>query len=307
MDNFDCNVDFNKYKVFLAVAECKSFSKATEYLHISQPAISHAIKELEEQLNTKLLIRNTKNVALTDDGEKIKFYVKSAFDNISLGEQLLKEKNNDLIGVIRVGIYSHIALFMLPDTIYEFRCKYPNAKFSIYTGSHGDMIEKLKKNELDCIVMQYPIFINDNKFKEEIICSLDTCFFANKYYYDLYSSNHELIKNFPLILPLRGFPDIDKLEETLKKHNLVLKHNFTSYATELTKEFTKEGIGIGWGIRECIKQDLNNKNLYELPFDFELPITTFSIAYDEGLLNKTTKEFIMFFKEKINDKYNKRT
>lgn len=299
MDNFDCNIDFNKYKVFLAVAECKSFSKATEYLHISQPAISHAIKELEEQLNTKLLIRNTKSVSLTEDGEKIKFYIKKAFDNISLGEQLLREKNDDLTGIIRIGIYSHIALFMLPKVTYEFRCKYPDSKFYIYTGSNVDMLEKLRNNELDCIIMQYPIFLNDNKFTEEILCSLETCFFANKYYYDLYSSNRDLIKDFPIILPMRGFPDINKLEETLKKHNLLLKHNFTSYATELTKELTKEGIGIGWGIKKCIQQEVKNNDLYILPFDFKLPETTFSIAYDNNFLNNTTKEFIAFFKAKM--------
>ena len=56
MELFNDQIDANKYRVFLAVAECKSFSKATEYLHISQPAISHAIKELEDQLNTKLFI-----------------------------------------------------------------------------------------------------------------------------------------------------------------------------------------------------------------------------------------------------------
>ena len=299
MDDFNCNIDFNKYKVFLAVAECKSFSKATEYLHISQPAISYAIKELEEQLNTKLLIRNRKSVVLTEDGEKIKGYVKNAFNNISLGEQMLKEKNDDLTGIIRVGIYSHIAMFMFPKVICDFRCKYPNAMFSIYTGSNTDMLEKLRNNELDCIVMQYPIFVNENKFKEDIICSLETCFFANKYYYELYSSNHNLIKDFPLILPMRGFPDINRLEETLKDHNLVLKHNFTSYATELAKEFTKEGIGIGWGIKKCVQQEIDDKTLYELPLDFELPLATFSIAYDDGFLNKTTREFITFFKEKM--------
>ncbi len=253
MDNFDCNIDFNKYKVFLAVAECKSFSKATEYLHISQPAISHAIKELEEQLNTKLLIRNTKSVELTDEGEKIKFYIKNAFDNIMFGEKLLKEKNDDLTGVIRIGIYSHIAMFMLPKVISSFRLKYPNSKFSIYTGSHLEMVEKLRSNELDCIIMHYPIFINESKFKEEILCDLETCFFANKNYYDLYLKDSNLIKDFPLMLPMRGFPDINRLEETLKKHNLVLKHNFTCYSTELNKDLAKEGIGIGWGDKEVCR------------------------------------------------------
>lgn len=301
MDNFDCNIDLNKYKVFLAVAEYKSFSKAAECLHISQPAISHAVKELEEQLNTKLLIRNTKYVTLTDEGEKIKFYIKKAFDNISFVEQILKEDNDDLTGVVRIGIYSHISLFMLPKVIKEFREKYPNSKFSIYNGSNIEMTEKLQNNELDCVIMQYPIFVNNSKFKEEILCRLETCFFANKHYYDLYSSNPNLIKEFPLIFPKRGFPDINRLEEVLKENNLVLKNNFTCYGTELTKELVKEGIGVGWGIKKCVESDLKDNTLHELSIDFELPLATFSIAYDHRFLNKTTKEFIKHFKEKIKD------
>lgn len=299
MDNFDCNIDINKYKVFLAVAEYKSFSKAAEILHISQPAISYAIKDLEEQLNTKLLIRNTKYVSLTEEGEKIKFYIKRAFDNITFAEQMLKEEKNDLTGVIRIGIYSHISLFMLPKVISDFKDKYPNSRFSIYAGGNSDMLEKLKNNELDFIVMQYPIFINESKFDEEILCDLETCFFANKYYYDLYISNPESIKKLPLILPMRGFPDINRLEEILKKNNLVLKNNFTCYATELTKELVKEGSGVGWGIKKCVENELINGKLYELPLDFDLPVATFSIAYDNKYLNKTTKEFIEFFKSKI--------
>jgi len=301
MELFNNNIDTNKYRVFLAVAECKSFSKATEYLHISQPAISHAIKELEDQLNTKLFIRNNKNVILTEDGERMLFYIKKAFHTISLGEKVLKEQDEDLNGTIRIGIYSHISLFMLPKVIHEFNEKYPNAKFFIYSSSNADMLEKLRNNELDFIVMQYPIFLNESQFKEEILCHLETCFFANRYYYNLYTKNPDIITELPIILPVRGFPDINKLEETLKMHNLVLKHNFTSYTNGLTKELVKEGIGVGWGIKKCIEDEIVNNSLYELQMGFNSPIAVFSIAYDNNFLNKTTKEFISLFKKRMSD------
>ena len=70
-----------------------------------------------------LFIRNNKSVELTEDGQRIKFYVKKAFDTILLGEKLLKEESEDLNGVIRIGIYSHISLFMLPKIMKEFNNK----------------------------------------------------------------------------------------------------------------------------------------------------------------------------------------
>ncbi len=301
MDIFDSNIDVNKYKVFLAVAEFNSFSKAAEYLHISQPAISHAIRELEYQLDVKLFIRNNKSVLLTEEGEKIRYYIRTAFNTISLGEKMLKENDNDLNGVIRIGIYSHISLFMLPNVMKEFKQKYPNAKFSIYSTGNEDMVKRLKNNELDFIVLQYPIFINDDYIKEEVLCKLETCFYGNKEYFDLYTNDNKTISEIPIIFPMRGFPDISRLEETLKKQNVLLTHSFTSYGTELTKQLAKNGLGVGWSIKNCIQQELDNEELYEIKLDFELPLSIFSIAYDEKILNKTTKEFIKLFKERMRE------
>lgn len=301
MGIFDNESDFNKYRFFYAVAECKSFSKATEYLHVSQPAISHAIKELESQLNTQLFVRNNKSVALTDDGEKLLYYVKNAFDNLTMGERIVKEKDDDLTGIIRIGIYSHISLFMLPKIMKEFSDKHPNAKFYIYSTSNQEMIEKLRNRELDFIVLQYPIFINETNLKEEIICELDNCFFSNKEYYDLYCKDNNLLKDFPLILPMRGYSDINRLEETLKRQNLIVKNNFTSYSTELTISLVKEGVGVGWGLKKCVEKDIKQGTLYELPVNFNISKTKFSIAYENTFLNHTTLEFIKFFKEKINE------
>lgn len=301
MDMFDNNIDINKYKVFLAVADFQSFSKAAEYLCISQPAISHSIKELEDQLNTKLFIRTKKNIFLTEEGEKIKTYIRQAFNTISLGEKTIKENKNDLNGVIRIGIYSHISLLMLPESIKEFKKQYPKSKFSIYSGSTLDMLDKFKNNEIDFLVMHYPIFINDKNITEEIICNLETCFYGNKYYYDLYNNNSKNITEIPTILPMRGFPDINKLEETLKNNNIILAHDYTSYTSELAIELVKNGLGIGWGITKCLEKELNNKTLYKLETKFKMPLSIFSIAYDESTLNKTTKEFIKLFKEKVKE------
>ena len=299
MGILNSNYDFNKYRFFYAVAEYKSFSKAAENLYISQPAISHAIKELEEQLNTKLFIRNNKNVSLTEDGEKLLYYIKGAFDNILMGERVLKEKENDLTGIIRIGIYSHISLFMLPKIMNEFSKKYPNAKFNIYSTSNMEMLEKLRNKELDFVILQYPIFLNEQNFTEELLCELETCFYANKEFYDLYNSNHETIVEYPLILPTRGYTDINKLEEIFKNQNLILKRNYTIYCNELTKQFAKEGVGIVWGLKKSIEKELKNKELFEIPIDLPMPTTKFSIAYDKKFLNKTTEEFINYFKEEI--------
>lgn len=226
-------------------------------------------------------------------------YVVKAFDNINMGEQIIKEKKDDLTGLIRIGIYSHISLFMLPEIMDKFSKRYPNAKFYVYTTSNNEMSTMLKNNELDFVIMQYPIFVRDNSFKEEVICELENCFYGNKKYYDMYVNNNGTITDFPLLLPTRGFSDINGLEETLKAKNIISTNKYTIYSSELTTKLALEGVGIGWGLKKCIQNYIDKEELYEIPVDFDIPKTKFSIAYDNNFLNNTTGEFIKFFKEEI--------
>ena len=133
MGIYNSNFDFNKYRAFYAVAECKSFSRATELLHVSQPAISRSVKELEEQLDTRLFIRGNKSVKLTENGEKLMGYVQNAFNNILMAERSITESDKELSGEIRIGIYGHISLFMLPKLIKDFVLEYPKVKFDVIT------------------------------------------------------------------------------------------------------------------------------------------------------------------------------
>lgn len=290
--------DFNKYKTFYAVAETKSFSKASELLLISQPAISYAIKELEDNLNTKLFIRERKGVILTDDGEKLMHYLQQAFRNIVQAERLITEKE-DVMGVVRIGIYTHISKLMLPKIIKEFSELHPNVKFSIFQASNSDMTEMLRRRDLDFVVMQYPVFLSTSNYKEEIICKLDTCFYGNKEMYEKFKmpDNDNI---YPLILPFSGYADIDTLEEKLKSNNIKFSSIIRSYSSETTIELAKEGMGIGWGLKRLIKDELKKGKLYEIPVKFDSPATVYSVVYDEKFLNNTVKSFLEFFKDKLN-------
>lgn len=304
MGIFDSNYDFNKYKFFYAVATCKSFSKAAELMHISQPAISYAVKELEEQLDTKLFIRNKNGVVLTETAEKLLSYVKNAFDNLSMVENVIENTKGDLSGTIRIGIYTHIAIFIMPKAIKDFKAKYPNANFYIYSTSHAEMVSMLRNKELDMLILQYPIFFGNGNFKEEILFEIPTCFYGNKEYYDRFCKNNNSIDGMSISLPIPGFHDIDGVREIAKERNLNIKQELTSYASEVSRRFAKEGLCAAWGLKKSIEEDLEDGSLYELPVDFELPTSKFSMVYNEELLNDTAKEFATFLKENI-DKYTK--
>lgn len=296
MGIYNSQFDFNKYRTFYAVAECHSFSKATELLHITQPAISHTIKDLETQLGCKLFVRESRNVKLTTTGEKLYSYVQKAFNNIIMAEKALLESKEKLTGSVRIGIYSHISLIMLPKLIKEFKEKHNEVNFEIYVSSTDELKEKLKNKELDFIILQYPIFMNNNIYSEKVLCEMENCFFTNKDYYESFVSDNKSIVEYPLILPTRGFDDINSLEEMFKRNGMHFKSSLTVYTTELTKKMVKEGLGVGWGLKRIVELD-NNDDLYILPVDFEMPKTKFSIAYDKHYLSRTEAEFLDYLFE----------
>ena len=296
MGIYDSNSDYNKYKIFYAVAECNSFSKAVDVLHISQPAISYAIKELENQLDTKLFIRDNRTIKLTDDGEKLMYYLRRAFNDINIAERLLKEKNKDYSGVVKIGLYDHIALFLIPNLLEKITKKYPNVKFEVITSSSNELKDKLKNRELDFIITQFPVLMDENHiFVEEKLFELENCFFTTKEIYEDYINNN--LVELSLILPFRGYVDIDTLDALLATTNIKIKNNYRIYAFELTKKLVMKNMGIGWGPRKCIEKDLNDKSLYEIFLNFDTPNTKFSIAYNDKALSDTCKEVIKLLRE----------
>lgn len=187
---------------------------------------------------------------------------------------------------------------MLPTILKDFTKLHPQATFSIYQSTTCEMIDKLKHRELDFIIMQYPIFLYNNNFNEDILCELDNCFFGTKEMYDTYYNHYD--STYPLILPFQGYADIDSLEEKLKRNNIKFTDHFRCYATEMTIKLVKQNLGIGWGLKKSIEKELKTKELYEIPINFEPPKSIYSIAYEKNMLNQTSLAFLQYLKKNIN-------
>ena len=75
-------------------------------------------------------------------------------------------------------------------------------------------------------------FLQFGKFFLNFLALLENCFFANKEFYDLYTSNKNELVEYPLMLPRRGYDDINALEEMLKRKNMILKDNYRIYTNQ---------------------------------------------------------------------------
>ena len=157
------NVNLELYKVFYVVAKNKHMTKASEELHISQPAISQSIKKLEEELRGTLFIRSNKGMELTSEGKMFYDYIKSALELIQNAENeftLFKDLSK---GSIKLGASTTLTKILLIDKIKEFHKDYPNIEMNIVNDLTSNLMIDLQKGKLDFVVF------NEGNIKENNI------------------------------------------------------------------------------------------------------------------------------------------
>ncbi len=134
-------------KIFTVVADCESITLAAEKLYLAQPAVSLAIKELEDYYGTHLFDRLSRRIYITESGKQLLSYARhivSVFDEM---EQTMK--NSDKSGILRIGSSVTIGTQFIPIYIKEFHNQYPDVKINVQIDSSEQIEEKLLKNELD--------------------------------------------------------------------------------------------------------------------------------------------------------------
>lgn len=141
-------MDTFNYRVFLTIVQYNSFQKAAELHNVTPPAISHIIKQMEQEFGGTLFIRNRRGVTLTTTGESILPLISSIIQKEDMLFQYLSDLNGFEKGHVRLGIFNSMCRY-LPDLIYGFKAQYPNITFEIYQGSYENIIDWLKTGVVD--------------------------------------------------------------------------------------------------------------------------------------------------------------
>ncbi|HLJ68387.1 MAG TPA: LysR substrate-binding domain-containing protein [Chloroflexota bacterium] len=146
-----------RIRVFQAVANQLSFSRAAEDLSISQPGVTFHIKALEKEYGADLVERVGKRLFLTDAGRTLAAYV----HRMSLLEEearvALEELKGLESGLLVVGASATIGIYLLPEVVGEFRNRHPGIKVSLRVGNKRHTLERLLRNELDFGLVAGPV------------------------------------------------------------------------------------------------------------------------------------------------------
>lgn len=288
-------INLNLYKVFYEVVISGSFSKAAKNMYLTQPGVSKSIKLLEDELNTKLFFRQSNKITLTEQGKMLFDYVNSACNSLITGEKALIESNNLSFGTITIGSPSYITSFYLLKFIEEFRKTYPGILIKIVSLSTNEMLNELFKNKIDFIVDTSPIIDSSNlnypKLTIKLIDSFENCFICNKDFNCSIETIYDISK-YPLILPTSSGTARKNLEYLFKNYNLKILPAMEVETTELIITSVRRNIGIGYVVKETVKNELNKEILKEIQLDLNLPMFDIKLIYMNEYLTSIPKKFI---------------
>jgi len=289
------NINFELYRIFYTVANHKNITKASEELNISQPAISKSIKNLEEQLGGQLFIRTKRGVVLTEEGKEFYNYIKQAMEYISNAENKFTELINLETGCIKIGISTTLTKEFLLPYLEEFHRLYPKIDIQIITNMSSELFPKLRNGLIDIIILN----LNEKNYGQDINITkckkITDCFVVNKTYSDLINNEISIkeLNKYPLILQSKGSNTREFLDDFAKENNTILKPNIELASYSLVVEFAKIGLGIGYATKDYVKEELKNKQLYEIKLKEKIPNRYIGIATSNNHLpNFSTKRLI---------------
>ncbi|MEG1209981.1 MAG: LysR substrate-binding domain-containing protein [Leclercia sp.] len=143
------NYSLRQLRVFVTVAQAKSFSRAGAIIGLSQSAVSHSVKELEQQTGVRLLDRTTREVVLTEAGQQLAARLERILDELSSTLLDVGRIGQQLSGTVRVAASQTISAHLIPHCIAQSNQQYPDINFVLHDRPQQWVLESIRQGEVD--------------------------------------------------------------------------------------------------------------------------------------------------------------
>lgn len=290
------NMDYRDL-VFVAVAENLSFSKAADYLNISQPAVTRHIQELEFKYSTTLFERKSNKIYLTKAGEK----VYNAFRDIARQYRNLDfeigQMQQSISSEFRIGASSTIAQYVIPKAIASFHKRYPEIRIYLMGGNSFEVEKLLLENEIDIALVEncssqsgirYQNFLDD----ELIVVAGQNSIYAKRKVID----KNDLLQ-IPIVLREQGSGTLEVVRQTLLQQNISFENLRTFIhlgSTESIKNFLQDFDGVAIISEKGVRDELYLKTLEEIKVTGLTILRKFRIAHKLGYRSRQVELFENF-------------
>lgn len=288
------NISMEYYKIFYNVVKQGSVTKAAKELCLSQPAVSQAVKALEDSLGTVLFVRKSKGVELTTEGSMLYEYVKRGYEQIKLGEEKIKQMLNLDVGEIRIGASDMTLQFYLLPYLEKFHSMHPNIKVHVTNAPTPLTIDHLLAGRIDFGVVSTP-FELDNRFRVFKGRKIRDIFVAGNRFIDLKDKqlDYSVLREYPLISLEKNTSTRRYVDQFLMKNNVVLNPEFELATSAIVTQFAVRNLGIGCVVEDFAYEEISNGRLFQLQFEKEIPQREICIITDQKVpMSKSAATFL---------------
>lgn len=274
----------NKIKTLLALAEIKNFTRVAEELSMTQPAVSHQIQQLEEELNEKLVIRGKNEIILTDEGKIAVNYAKKI---LALYEKMrleIKDKKNRLIN-LKIGITHTSESNNMIEVLAKCSTEYNNLNITIITDTIKNLYNKLDNFEIDLAIIEEKV---DSKKYNSLLLDTDylVCILSkeNKLSKKSIITINDLKKEKMILrLPdsatrIQFDSTLNAINESIDMFNIILE--IDNIAT--IKDLVRKNLGISILARSACLDELKKDKLVALPIENLSMIRETNIVYNNS-------------------------
>lgn len=170
-------MDVKDWIILQTIYSERNITKAAEKLFISQPALTYRIQQIEAEMGVSIVQRNKKGVKFTAEGEYLVKYSKNMLLELQRTKDYLQNMNNNMEGIIRIGVSSNYAHFKLPGILKEFLDIYPKVQFHVKTGWSSEMYNLLYNENVHIGIIRGNYNWTDHK---SLISQENICIISNK-------------------------------------------------------------------------------------------------------------------------------
>lgn len=273
------NIDLEYYKIFYYVGSLGKISLAAQKLCISQPAVSQAIKYLENQMGTKLFIRTPKGVTLTSEGNVLFSYIKQGYEYILLGEKKFKEMLDLELGEIRIGASDMTLKYYLLPFLEKFHSEYPNIKVSVTNAPTPETLQYLESGKIDFGIISEPFEINQN-LEVKAVQEIEDIFVAGSQFkrYKDKKLDFSDLEHMPIICLENNTSTRTYVDNFLHKKNVILRPEFELATSDIIVQFSIRNMGVGSVVKSFAEKYIQSGELFQLEFKEKIPTRRICIA-----------------------------
>ena len=287
-------MDIHQLKVFASVFKNRSFSKASEELHLTQPTISNHIKALEDEFNSKLFDRLGRTIMPTKEAEVLYRHSLEIIEKADTLKEAIMEVSKDLTGKVLIGASTIPGVYLMPRIMSEFKKKYPSISFQILISDSRGIVEDVTRHELLLGIVGAKLGndqINYIPFVEDELIVVASPYLANNG-----ESTLKDIISLPMVMREEGSGTRRETERLLESRGVSLdKIHIAGIfgSTDAVKQAVKAGLGVSILSKFSVADELEHDILREIKLsDIQMKRRFYIVTHKKRTLPRSYNAFL---------------